>query len=705
MRFTAIAARGVEQLLAAELRALGATAVQPRRGAVGFEGELEAGYRACLFSRTASRILMPLREAEAPDEDALYELVRALPWHEHMAVDGTLAVECVTASGVRGHTRFLAQRTKDAICDVFRARTGARPSVDRKRPDLRVHVHLGRDRATIGLDLSGEAMHRRGYRPPGSAAPLKETLAAALLLHAGWPARAADGAPFCDPLCGSGTLPIEAAWIAGDVAPGLRRGHHGVLGWRGHDRGLWERLLQEARDRAKAGRERIPPILGFDGSAEAIASAKQAAQRAGVGDAIRLQQRPLQDATPDAGTPAGVCVTNPPYGERLGSESELLPLYETLGDTLRHGFCGWRAWVLTGSTALGKHLGLRPESRTPFWNGPIECRLLELPIRERPPTLDDGPAWRKPGPESTAFENRLRKNLAQLRPWAQSQGIECYRIYDADVPEYNLAVDVYGEHAVVQEYAAPRSVRAEDAMRRLRDALLVVQQVLALPREEVSLKVRARQVQGRQYERRDAAAARSVVHEGGHRFLVSLDGHLDTGLFPDHRKLRAMAAEAARGRSFLNLFAYTCSASVYAAAAGATTTSVDLSATYLEWGRDNFRENGLDPEAHRFLRDDCLRHVDSAPERFAVIFLNPPSYSRSHRMEGDFDVKRDHRRLITRAMGMLEPDGVLFFSTHARGFELDAGLRERFSIQDVSRRSVPRDYLRSPHRAFCVRKH
>jgi 23S rRNA (guanine2445-N2)-methyltransferase / 23S rRNA (guanine2069-N7)-methyltransferase len=420
-------------------------------------------------------------------------------------------------------------------------------------------------------------------------------------------------------------------------------------------------------------------------------------------DAIRLQQRPLRDATPGEGVPPGVCVTNPPYGERLGTETELLPLYEALGDTLRHGYGGWHAWVLTGSTALGKHLGLRPESRTPFWNGPIECRLLELPIRERAPS-GDGPAWRKPGPESAAFENRLRKNLAQLQPWARSQSIECFRIYDADVPEFNLAVDVYGEHAVVHEYAAPRSVRTEDAMRRVRDALLVVQQVLELPRDSVSLKVRARQVQGRQYERREGAAARSVVREGGHRFLVSFDGHLDTGLFPDHRKLRAMAAEAARERSLLNLFAYTCSASVYAAAAGAETTSVDLSATYLDWGRDNFHENGLDPTAHRFLQEDCLRYLASSPDRFAVIFLNPPSYSRSHRMDGDFDVKRDHARLIRQAMGMLEGDGVLFFSTHARGFELDGGLRERFAVEDISRRSVPRDYLRSPHRAFRVRK-
>jgi 23S rRNA (guanine2445-N2)-methyltransferase / 23S rRNA (guanine2069-N7)-methyltransferase len=711
MRFTAVTARGTEGVLGEELSALGASSIEPGRGHLAFEGELDIGYRACMFARTASRILLPIARFEAGgeevDPEALYDGIYAIDWLGHIAPSGTLAVECVTSSGVAGHTRFLAQKTKDAICDQLRARKGERPSVDRDRPDVRVHVHLGQE-ASISIDLSGEAMHRRSYRGPATSAPIKENLAAALLLMAGWRERAARREPLIDPLCGSGTFLIEAGLIAGDIAPGLLREHHGMVRWRGHDAAAWSAIEREAKERARAGREAIPDILGFDRSDSAVRAARDAARRANVGMNVRVELQPLADAAPGA-LPPGLLITNPPYGERLGTEGELIPLYEQLGDVLKQRFAGWTAQVLTGSSVLAKSIGLRSAKRIPIWNGPIECRLLEIPINAPPAQPGVMPHWRKASDESSAFANRMRKNKKSFSAWAEREQLECYRMYDADIPEFNVAVDLYGAHAVVQEYAAPRSVDPKLAARRLRDIMLIVPEVLELPKEAVTLKVRKRQTDGGQYTRRNEGehTAPTVVREAGLKFQVSFEDHLDTGLFLDHRKLRALAAEAARGKSFLNLFAYTCTAGVYAAAAGAAhTTNVDLSATYLEHGQANYALNGLahGGRQHRFIQADCLAYLEQARERFAVVFLNPPSYSRSHRMQGDFVIQRDHAPLIHSAVQRLEPEGVLFFSTHAQRFALDPALAEQLAVEDIAAETVPKDFERSPHAAFRIRK-
>jgi len=698
MRFTAVTARGTEEVLTAELSALGAEQVEPGRGHIAFEGELSIGYRACMFTRSASRILLPIAQFEAggteADPEALYDGIYAIDWLAHIAPNGTLAVELVTAGGVAGHTKFLAQKTKDAICDQLRARKGERPSVDRDRPDVRVHVHLGTE-GTVSIDLSGEAMHRRSYRTTSTAAPIKENLAAALLLMIGWPERAAQGAPLIDPLCGSGTFLIEGALIAGDVAPGLLREHHGMVRWRGHDSQAWQAIEREAQERARAGKAGIPEIVGFDRSDSAVRAARDAARRANVGDNVRVELQALSEASPGE-RPPGVLITNPPYGERLGTEGELIPLYEQLGDVLKQRFAGWSAHVLTGSPILAKSIGLRAAKRTPIWNGPIECRLLDIPIAAAPAQPGAVPHWRKPSEESSAFANRLRKNQKRWSAWAEREHIECYRVYDADIPEFNVAIDLYGKHAVVQEYAAPRSVDPKLAARRLRDILYVVPEILELPKEAITVKVRKRQTDGGQYNRRggsESASARQVVSEGGAKLAVSFDDHLDTGLFLDHRQLRAMAAEAARGRTFLNLFAYTCTAGVYAALGGAKqTTNVDLSATYLEWGYANYGLNAIDTGSarfHRFVQADCVQYLAETRERFGVVFLNPP---------------RDHAALIRATAACLEPDGVLFFSTHAQRFTLDAALGETLEVEDIHARTVPKDFERSPHAAFRIRR-
>ena len=421
---------------------------------------------------------------------------------------------------------------------------------------------------------------------------------------------------------------------------------------------------------------------------------------------MKLERVALADATAPQGVPPGIVVTNPPYGERLGNPSELLPLYEQIGDTFKRRFPGWTAYLLTASPVLAKHIGLRASEKHPLYNGALECRLLEYPISAEAVHGDKPPGWRKPSAEASAFANRLRKNLKVTGKWAEQQGIDCYRLYDADVPEYNVAVDRYGPRVVVQEYAPPRSIDASTAMRRLRDALLVVSEVLEVPRDDVVLKVRRRQVQGGQYERRageQEGAVPLVVNEGGLRFEVDLGQHIDTGLFPEQRQLRARLAREAEGKAFLNLFAYTCAASVYCAHARArSVTSVDLSASYLTWGKRNFALNQLDLRGARFVQEDCSQFLQHTRERFDLVYLNPPSYSRSHRMQGDFDVKRDHPQLIHAALRTLTTDGKLYFVTHAHGFELAAELRAQLRVEDIAKRVVPRDYARTPFHAFAI---
>jgi 23S rRNA (guanine2445-N2)-methyltransferase / 23S rRNA (guanine2069-N7)-methyltransferase len=718
----AVAPGRLGAVLAGELAGLG---VQPARVAasgVELEGELALAYRVCLWSRIASRVLLRLGELAIAAVDDLYDGARAIPWSDHLRPGGTLAVDCVVGArlppGLRSAS-FAALRVKDAIVDSLRERGWPRPAVDRTRPELRVNLLLDGPRAELRLDLSGASLHRRGYRPDrGGAgrAPLKENLAAALLLHAGWPERAARGEPFMDPMCGAGTLPIEAALVATDTAPGLLPGAHDLAleRWPGHDRAAWESLRAEAGERASAGRARLarrPCAIGYDADASAVRAALGCLERAGLRGLVHVERRALSDAAP-VGDGAGLIVTNPPYGERLGDPEGLVPLYVELGDCLKRRFAGWDAHLLVASAELARYVGLRAARRLPVWNADIECRLLHFPIvggRARDGAALPARSARLPptGEGAAAFANRVRKNLRRLARWAAREGVSCYRIYDADIPEYAVAVDRYEEHAVVQEHAPPPTVDAAAARRRLRQVVSLLPGLLGVAPEHVHLRVRRRQRGGAQYERRGSGGELVPVREGGHRFLVNFTDYLDTGLFLAGRATRALVGELARGRSFLNLFAYTCAATVYAARGGArATTSVDLSASYLERGRRNLELNGVRGPRHRLERADCLTWLEAARGRYELIFLEPPTFSSSKAMRSSFDVQRDHAALIAGAARLLAPGGVLLFSASARRFALDAAALAGLglAVEDWSRRTLAPDFARRAreHRLYRI---
>lgn len=714
LRLFASAPRGIEPLLADELRALGAGNVKETRAGVTFDGDLMLAYRVCLWSRVANRVLLPLVQFPAPTPEALYDGVRAIDWTAHLDQYGTLAVEYNAYRSAITHTHYGALKVKDAIVDQFRERTGERPSVATNEPDVRINVYVHADVASLSIDLSGESLHRRGYRTDTVTAPLKENLAAAILLRAGWPAVAREGGAFVDLMCGSGTLPIEAALIASDSAPGLERTYYGFLRWRGHEAATWEALLAEARERRAAGIQNLPSIRGYDHDPTAVRVALANVEHAGFTGLVHIERRYLADCRSEHVEHAGLVVVNPPYGERLGEESELPGLYRELGNVLKRCYEGWRAAVFTGNPEFGKVMGLRAHKMHVLYNGAIECKLLHFEVQPKQYVTDRGPVERRAeqgpvalSPGAEMFANRLRKNLKQLGKWAERENICCYRLYDADMPEYALAIDLYqgtARWAHVQEYAAPKSIEPDKASERLKEALSAIPGVLDIPAEQIFLKVRQRQKGSAQYERLAERGEFHEVQEDGLKLLVNFTDYLDTGLFLDHRLTRRMLRELAKDKRFLNLFGYTGTATVHAAADARATTTVDMSRTYLDWARRNLVLNGFEGHKHELIQADVLVWLEEEVERrYDLIFLDPPTFSASKRMQDTLDIQRDHLALIRAAGRLLSPGGTLIFSTNFRRFRLDRDGLVEFEIDDLTRATIPRDFQRNPRIHQCYK--
>jgi 23S rRNA (guanine2445-N2)-methyltransferase / 23S rRNA (guanine2069-N7)-methyltransferase len=604
--------------------------------------------------------------------------------------------------------------------------TGVRPDVELSRPAVRLHAHANGTHVTLSLDLAGEGLHRRGYRTEAGEAPLRENLAAGVLLRARWPEAAERGAEFLDPMCGSGTLAIEAAMIAARRAPGLQRDYFGFLGWKGHDSALWQRLKMEAGELALPAIQSM--IRGSDIDQRALTIAAANAQRAGVAALIRFEHQSVASVRPLTDAPGLIC-TNPPYGERLGDQAQARIVFAELGGNLRQHFPGWDAAILSAHPETTRELRLRSYRVHELWNGALAVRLLRIDLGA--PGAADPEARRQQqraeaaaSPGAQMFANRLEKNLKRLAKLAQRAQVSCYRLYDADMPEYSFAIDRYAVaatdavHLHVQEYAAPASIDVDAARRRRGEALSSLPGVLQIPPECIHLRLRQRQTGTEQYQRQSTAPVESAqqrtltVEEGGLRLLVNLDDYLDTGLFLDHRLTRARLRESARGARFLNLFCYTASATVYAASGGARSTlSVDLSNSYLDWAAQNFKLNGLDPAQHRLERADCREWLREAVQRplneaplFDLIFLDPPTFSNSKRMQGVLDVQRDHPELIELCMRLLAPGGLLVFSTNAQRFRPDPEVEQRWQVKDISAQTLPFDFKRNPriHRCFEI---
>ena len=715
--------KAMEGILANEIQALGGKNVQQKMAGVAFQGDLAMAYTACLWLRTASRVLLLLSSFEVKSQQDLYDGIQCIDWSEHLNADNSLAVSFSSKNNPAiNNTHFGALKVKDAIVDQMRAKFGSRPNVDTERPSIRVNVYLHNDTAQLSLDLSGESSHKRGYREVSIAAPIKENLAAAILLRAGWPEIARQGSSLLDPMCGSGTLLVEGALIAGDIAPGLQRDYFGFLGWKQHDAALWQSVCDEAQQRREIGLNKLPVIVGFDQDRHTVTAALQHVENAGLQGKIHIEKRDITDAAAKESWQKGLIVCNPPYGERLGDEEQAALLYRQFGEVLKQSFAGWQAAIIIGNPELGFKLGIRSHKPITLFNGALECKLLRLTIeekaffepkaksqQERIEHISRRAQAGQLDSQAEMFANRLRKNLKKLTKWAKQNQVHCYRLYDADLPEYAVAVDVYqGEQTWVnvQEYESPKTVDPAKANQRLAGVMAEIPKVLEIPAEQVFLKIRRKQKSTDQYEKQGDSRRFHVVEEGGCKFWVNFEDYLDTGLFLDHRPLRLLIQQQAKGKHFLNLFAYTGSATVHAAIGGAASSvTVDMSNTYVDWARRNFVLNGIRDD-HQLVRANCLQWLAEQANakqkpQFDLIFLDPPTFSNSKKMEEIFDVQKDHVQLIRNAATLLASGGTLYFSTNFRRFKMDQEALTDLIIEDISRKMIPEDFARDTKIHYC----
>lgn len=774
--FYATCAQGFEPYLAGELRSLGVAQVRPLTGGVSFTGELKDAYRVCLWSRLASRVLMIIARLSAQDADDLYASASAVEWEQHLSVDQTFAIHARGTSDQLKNTQFTAVKVKDALVDRMRKLAQARPNVDTHNPDVRFTVALRGTKATLSLDLTGEPLHKRGYRTDKkqTEAPLKETLAACVLAAAQWyrTCKTDEGLVVVDPCCGSGTLVIEAALQALDRAPGLVRPSWGFESYLHHDEQAWSELLDEADERCEQAQNRSLICIAADKEAAALKLAQENIHRAGLDryvtvlhtDVAELARRKTLFECDDLPQNyRSILVTNPPYAYRMGFDAQLPALYSSLASLANHPDLSQATLsFITPDETLDDFLQRSPDTVVSVKNGPLDSSIrVFLPhtvqngasseVADKtghdPDTTDKASQYKSPDqsrsdnssdqqvnqraqqtertpylvPSSDQFAARFAKVLKLRKKWAKKNGISAFRVYDADLPDYAAAIDWYqgvgaDENEVyihLAEYQAPKHIDQSLAQKRLYDMLTIIPAICEIPSDHVVCKVRKRAKGGSQYQRATTGShqsdrSRFVTQEGGLAFEVDMGTYLDTGLFLDHRITRSLVKEHASGARFLNLFAYTGSATCYASAGGAvSTTTVDLSKTYLAWAEQNMRLNGFTGKQHRFIYDDALGFLlgeKRRGHRYDLVFCDPPTFSNSSKMQASsFDVQRDHVELLKRIAAVLSPTGTIIFSCNLRSFVLDEEALEASGLvaRNITSQTIPEDFSRNPRIHSC----
>ena len=717
LEFFARCAAGFEGTLSRELKSLSVRRVRPLKGGAAFFGTIADAYRVCLWSRIATRVQLMLARLDARDADALYTGATRMPWENHVASGTTIAVQAHGENAFLRNTQSTALKVKDAVCDRLRKVCGERPDVDPHDPDLAIDVSVHEHHATIYLNLSGPSLHRRGYREQSvqTEAPLKETLAAGMLLAAGWYRLAREGAAFADPMCGSGTLAIEAALIGADIAPGILRARWGFTGWAQHDDALWDEIADEARRRADSAREHGAPLVASDCDARAISIARANAERAGVAHMISFSVVGAEhlgsrlEAACGYLPERGLIAVNPPYGHRLQTSGGLSGTYAALSQGIASLPEAWRMAVITPDAGIDTALGRRASRTIPCFNGPIRAavRLYDTMPSQRAEVEVISLAGARhtvsvAEENSGQFAARLRKVAKERAKWARKAGITCYRIYDADRPEYALSVDLFTacrpdrERFIrVEEHPAPAAIDADRADIRFSDACALIPVVLDIDRENMHAQGRSRGDGG---EQQRSARDPLVIHveERGHVFEVNLSARHDNGLPLDQRAVRELIGSMASKARFLSLGSYAGAPAVYAAAGGATeVTVVDPAQSYLDWAHRALGENGFSDRRYRFERSELAAWLSSAGRSGRAFDL---AYC-------DVSVLSDHLPL-DRVADVLAPDGALILIARSRAFKIDGRALEAagFTFEDVTARTIPHDFERTPriHRCWLI---
>jgi 23S rRNA (guanine2445-N2)-methyltransferase / 23S rRNA (guanine2069-N7)-methyltransferase len=729
-QFFATCASSLEYLLVDELKELGASNVKEGLSMVNFEADWPIVYDILMWTRVASRVLYPIARFEAKDEQTLYDQVSIIDWSQHIASNASFVVNAQTFRSELTHSKFISQRIKDAIVDHFTDMGEQRPDVEFDRPDVSIQCRIRQNQVILSIDLAGVGLHHRGYRLQGGAAPIKENLASALLIRAGWLRLCNDSSvpelSLYDPMCGSGTFLIEAAMMALDIAPGIYRDYLGIFGWSQFNPELWQKTIIAAQQkREKSTNRHRLQIIGSDMNPKAVNSAQSNLALAKLEDVVKIHIAAIDQVEQfnvnQIGKPSeGLVIVNPPYSERLGEFDQVKQLYAELGNLLKQNFDGWKASVLSPDKSFGHSLGIRAKKIYKFNNASIPCELLNFELkpenylnRQQSDRVDKN-FKEKLTEHAIQLCNRIEKNGTKLKKYLNKNNISCYRIYDADLPEYNAAIDVYENQLHIQEYKAPKSVDQKLALRRIKEIERVAAGVFQLPLTSVFVKQRRQQKGDWQYGTNNSATdgqsqdiKYQTITENGRKFLVNMADYLDTGLFLDHRKTRQLIGEICQQKTLLNLFCYTASASVYAVTAGAeSTTNVDMSNTYLKWAKDNFKQNNINLDKHHFVRRDIIEWLEEAiylPDRYDVIFLDPPTFSNSKKMTEHFDIQRDHCGLIEKCTALLAQKGVLIFSNNFRQFDMQFLASEEYLVKEITKQTTSQDFSRKNlHRCWRI---
>ena len=730
MEFFARCAGGFEDTLASELRGLGMRRVRPQVGGVIFFGSLEDAYRACLWLRSATRVQLVLARVPSANADELYQGVASMPWERHVPPKATIAVDAHGENPELRNTKFVALKVKDAICDHLREIRGARPDVDAKNPDLAINVAVHPKKATVYLNLSGASLHRRGYRQEGvqTEAPLKETLAAGILLAAGWDRMAANGGFLADPMGGSGTFSIEAAMILANIAPGMLRQRWGFEGWLGHEPGVWER----ARKEAQARRMSVPGvrIIAGDISTDAIAIARANARRAGVDDLISFRvddaanlARRMRELR-GAGDAPGLLVANPPYGQRLLSQKDLPEVNAALAAAADALPAGWSIAIVSPDTGIDTALGRVPQTVIECHNGPIRVwmrlyetdsgrqtlRVVSLAGVEREVPVADS--------HSEQFAARLRKVAKERAKWARKAQVGCYRVYDADLPDYAVSIDLYQgagsaegqRYCVVEEHRRPASIDLQRAARRFADAVALTGAVLDVPAAHMVARP-WQQGQEKSGEQMRRSRMPLTVAEGQCCYAVDFS-RSEIGLPLEHRSVRSLACSLASDCRVAALFATSGPALVQAAAGGATSTViVDGAKEWLDGATLRMRENGFVGKTHRGACEDVrvwLAREASAHHSYDLVICEAPAWLPARDAGGsDWDLARDCHRLLRDVGRVLSAGGVVLLSYDDPDLRLDYDVLGKSGLvaENISGRIVPHDFERSRIAVRCYLIH
>lgn len=695
LQLIATTATGLEAVVKRELQDLGfADAKVCSPGRIAFQTGPEGLARANLWLRSADRVLLLVGTFEARDFGELFERTHSLPWHEWIPVNGAFPVRGRSYKSQLSSVPACQKIVKKAIVEKLRSahRTDDLPETG---SPYTVEVAIRDDVAQLTIDTTGPGLHKRGYRAAAGPAPLKETLAAAMIQLSFWkPDR-----QLVDPFCGSGTIAIEAALIGRNIAPGLNRvfvSEH----WDSIPASVWETARENARDVIKPS---LPlRIIGTDIEPKAIGLSAHHAELAGVSEDIHFQQMPFERLT--SSREYGCVICNPPYGQRFENNQEIMAVYRSMPDVFRK-LPTWSFYVLT-SLDLEQILGQNASRRRKLYNGQIECTFYQF-YGPRPPKAEDarpkepretpkafGGLRENAAKQAEIFANRLKKNARHLRRWP-GRGITCYRLYDKDIPEIPLAVDVYEGRLHIAEYDRPHDRTPAEHADWLELLAKAAGEVLDVDRKQVYLKRRERQRGLQQYGKFAAEGSICTVSEGGLKFEVNLSDYLDTGLFLDHRITREMVRKESAGKRVLNLFAYTGAFSVYAADGGAkSTTTVDLSRTYLDWAKRNLAANGFTGPQHHLEQCDAIAFVQEhiPGKHYDLAVIDPPTFSNSKRTEEDFDVQRDYSLLLNSTARLMPRGGVIYFSTNFRKFKFDPETLEGLEAKEISAQTVPEDF-------------